>query len=197
MLIQKQLLEKLIELASDSAEYLNEKWITVHPHGSDSKGTHVKVEDGESNKEAVERKFDSKIKEKKGDKPKYKVKFKNIGNYSVDKDMGMVIQKDLNKDKNSKDFGTKDEKGMIKHIETMFKTDAYSNPLDKEYELDKKTGFRKYRNGNTNLYLKDEYAKLVDNYEFTTKKDSWSSPILAKDKDGNVKAIIMPIQKRD
>jgi len=59
MLIQKKLLEKLIELAGDSAEYLNEKWITVHPHGSDSKGTHVKVEDGETSKEAVERKFGS------------------------------------------------------------------------------------------------------------------------------------------
>jgi kynurenine formamidase len=59
MLIQKQLLEKLISLASDSAEYLNsaEHWITVHPHGSDSKGTHVLVKDGESNKEAIERKF--------------------------------------------------------------------------------------------------------------------------------------------
>lgn len=69
MLIQKQLLEKLIELASDSAEYLNEKWITVHPHGSDSKGTHVKVEDGETNKEAIDRKFgDGKAKDIK--KPK-------------------------------------------------------------------------------------------------------------------------------
>lgn len=197
MLIQKRLLEQLIELASDSAEYLNEKWITVKPHGEDSKGTHVLVKDGETSKEAVERKFSGKAKEKNEDKPKYKVKFKNIGNYSVDKDMGMVIVKDLNKDKSSKDLEHKDKEGMIKHIETLFKTDAYNNPLDKEYTIDKETGFRKYRNGDTNLYLKDEYAKLVDNYEFTTKKDSWSSPILVKDKDGNTKALIMPIQKRD
>lgn len=65
MLIQKRLLEQLINMASDSAEYLNEKWITVKPHGADSKGTHVLVKDGETNKEAVDRKFDSKAKEKK------------------------------------------------------------------------------------------------------------------------------------
>lgn len=57
MLIQKKLLEQLISLASDSAEYLNEKWITVKPHGEESKGTHVLVKDGETAKEAVERKF--------------------------------------------------------------------------------------------------------------------------------------------
>ena len=57
MLINKKLLEQLISLASDSAEYLNEKWITVHPHGSDSKGTHVLVKDGETSKQAVDRKF--------------------------------------------------------------------------------------------------------------------------------------------
>lgn len=64
MLVRKDLLEKLIELASDSVEYLNEKWITVKPHGSDSKGTHVLVEDGETSKQAVERKF-GKSEEKK------------------------------------------------------------------------------------------------------------------------------------
>jgi len=59
MLINKKLLEQLISLASDSAEYLNsgERWITVKPHGDDSKGVHVKVEDGETSKQAVERKF--------------------------------------------------------------------------------------------------------------------------------------------
>lgn len=64
MLIQKKLLEQLISLASDSAEYLNEKWITVHPHGKDSKGQPLLVKDGETNKEAVERKFGSKSKKK-------------------------------------------------------------------------------------------------------------------------------------
>ena len=57
MLIQKRLLEQLISLASDSAEYLNDKWITVKPHGAESKGTHVLVKDGETSKQAVERKF--------------------------------------------------------------------------------------------------------------------------------------------
>ena len=57
MLIRKDLLNKLIELASDSAEYLNQRWITVKPHGAESKGTHVLVKDGESNKDAIDRKF--------------------------------------------------------------------------------------------------------------------------------------------
>lgn len=59
MLIQKKLLEQLISLASDSAEYLNsgEHWITVHPHGKDSKGQPLLVKDGETSKQAVERKF--------------------------------------------------------------------------------------------------------------------------------------------
>lgn len=59
MLIQKRLLEQLINMASDSAEYLNsgEHWITVHPHGKDSKGQPLLVKDGETSKEAVDRKF--------------------------------------------------------------------------------------------------------------------------------------------
>ena len=71
MQIRKDLLEKLIELASDSAEYLNEKWITVKPHGADSKGVHVKVEDGETSKQAVERKFKTKA-EEKDEEPSFK-----------------------------------------------------------------------------------------------------------------------------
>lgn len=38
-------------------EFLNDKWITVHPHGEDSKGTPLLVKDGESAKEAIDRKF--------------------------------------------------------------------------------------------------------------------------------------------
>lgn len=70
MLIQKKLLEQLIELASDSAEYLNssEHWITVKPHGAESKGTHVLVKDGETSKEAVDRKFG---KDEKEPEPNY------------------------------------------------------------------------------------------------------------------------------
>jgi hypothetical protein len=56
MQIRKNLLDNLLELA-----YLNasggEHWITVKPHGDESKGTHLLVKEGESNKEAVQRKF--------------------------------------------------------------------------------------------------------------------------------------------
>lgn len=47
-------------------EINNDKWITVHPHGEDSKGQPLLVKDGETNKEAIERKFGD---EKEEDKP--------------------------------------------------------------------------------------------------------------------------------
>ena len=75
MLVRKDLFNQLLELAGVSVEYLNEKWITVKPHGADSKGVHVKVEDGETSKEAVERKFDSKTKDKKESSDKKQINF--------------------------------------------------------------------------------------------------------------------------
>lgn len=38
-------------------EMQNDRWITVHPHGKDEKGQSLLVKDGETNKEAIERKF--------------------------------------------------------------------------------------------------------------------------------------------
>lgn len=66
----------------DTAQTLdNEKWITVHPSGKENPDDYrrVKVEDGETSKEAVERKFGKKKDEKKEaveekPTPKYKVK---------------------------------------------------------------------------------------------------------------------------
>jgi hypothetical protein len=55
MQVRKDLIENLIGIV---AEYCNsEHWITVHPHGKDGKGQPLLVEDGETSKEAVERKF--------------------------------------------------------------------------------------------------------------------------------------------
>jgi hypothetical protein len=56
MLIQKKLLEQLISLASDSVEYLNDKWITIHPKGHE-KGQPLLIKDGETPKQAIDRKF--------------------------------------------------------------------------------------------------------------------------------------------
>lgn len=38
----------------------NGRWITVHPNGEDSKGTHLFIKDGETAKEAIDRKFGKK-----------------------------------------------------------------------------------------------------------------------------------------
>jgi len=65
MLIDKKLLNQLIDLATVSVEYLNDRWITVHPQGHE-KGQPLLVKDGESNKEAIDRKF-SKSDDKKED----------------------------------------------------------------------------------------------------------------------------------
>ena len=58
MLVRKDLLEKRIDMAGVSVEYLNsaEHWITVHPKGHE-KGQPLLVKDGETNKEAIDRKF--------------------------------------------------------------------------------------------------------------------------------------------
>ena len=57
MLINKELFNQLLNMAIEGIEYQNERWITVKPHGDDSKGVHLKVEDGETNKQAIDRKF--------------------------------------------------------------------------------------------------------------------------------------------
>ena len=36
---------------------INDRWITVHPHGKDEKGQPLLVKDGETNEDAIERKF--------------------------------------------------------------------------------------------------------------------------------------------
>jgi len=43
-------------------------WITVHPNGKDEKGQPLLVKDGETNKDAIERKFGDKTNSKKADK---------------------------------------------------------------------------------------------------------------------------------
>jgi hypothetical protein len=136
MLIQKQLLEKLISLASDSAEYLNsaEHWITVHPHGSDSKGTHLLVKDGETSKQAVDRKFGD------GDKKEQPL----IGKKYID-NMGreqVVIgfNKQLNKylvqksERQDQQFGAvfTDEKEINKHLEKSEERKKYYEDQDKK-----------------------------------------------------------------
>ena len=58
MLINKELFYQLLSLAIEGIEYQNsgEHWITVHPKGHE-KGQHLLVEDGETNKQAIDRKF--------------------------------------------------------------------------------------------------------------------------------------------
>lgn len=41
---------------------INDRWITVHPHGKDEKGQPLLVKDGETNKEAIERTYGTKDK---------------------------------------------------------------------------------------------------------------------------------------
>lgn len=60
MLVRRELFNQLLALAVEGIEYQNERWITVKPHGDHSKGVHLKVEDGESNKQAIYRKFGGK-----------------------------------------------------------------------------------------------------------------------------------------
>ena len=56
MLVRRDLFNQLLELAGISVEYMNDRWITVHPQGHE-KGQPLLVKDGESNKEAIDRKF--------------------------------------------------------------------------------------------------------------------------------------------
>ena len=58
----------VINSKGDDMQADNDRWITVHPGGDeDAKGVHVKVKEGETNKEACERKFgEDKKEDKKG-----------------------------------------------------------------------------------------------------------------------------------
>lgn len=66
MEVRKDIIENLLKI---SKEYLNDKWITIKPHGEDSDDyRRLKLEDGETPKEAIDRvykKKDSKNEEKK------------------------------------------------------------------------------------------------------------------------------------
>lgn len=88
--IRKDLLEKLIELAGVSVEYLNSKdedikWITV-------KGNHIPIKKGQTEDEAVKA-FLSKV-ESKEHKPKKKVEFeKQIQQVSSGKEFSDLLDK--------------------------------------------------------------------------------------------------------
>ena len=53
---------------NSKTEIVNDKWITIHPNGEDNKGRHLLLKDGETPKEAVERKV-AEWKEKKVERP--------------------------------------------------------------------------------------------------------------------------------
>lgn len=46
----------------------NERWITVKPHGDEEKGRHLKLEDGETPKDAMKRQWGVDLDKKKKDK---------------------------------------------------------------------------------------------------------------------------------
>jgi len=138
MLIQKKLLEQLISLASDSAEYLNEKWITVKPHGAASKGTHILVKDGETSKQAVERKFGDDKKEESLVGKKY---IDNMGREQVvigfNKQLNKyLVQKNENKEQQ---FGAvfTDEKEINKHLEKSEERKKYYEDKNKKINEEK------------------------------------------------------------
>lgn len=86
MLVRKDLLEKLIDMASVSIEYLNAKddegrWITLKPHGSNSEDyRRLKLKSGETPKEAIDRAY------KKDDKKEIKKGFDISPTYESKKD---------------------------------------------------------------------------------------------------------------
>ena len=71
MLVRKDLFNQLLDLANVSVEYMNDRWITVHPQGHE-KGQPLLVKEGESNKEAIDRKFG------KSDKKESKTSFNTV-----------------------------------------------------------------------------------------------------------------------
>lgn len=67
--------EKDIAIIDGLNRIFNERWITVHPHGDDSDDyRRLKLEDGESPKEAIERVYKKEDKKEKGKKPNLSIK---------------------------------------------------------------------------------------------------------------------------
>lgn len=85
MQVDKRIIDGLLNLIKD--ELFNEKWITIHPHGSaeDENGKRdyrrIKLEDGETPKEAIERVYGKNDKNKKDKEEK---KEKSLSDMSVD-----------------------------------------------------------------------------------------------------------------
>ena len=176
MLIRKDLLNNLLVLATEYLNSQDDHWITVKPHGSDSKGSHVLVKDGETPKQAIDRQFGQKNKEKDYSKVKdliEKYGLELVGeNLKINKRTAKTIKKEeMAEIKENKpeviDYFKKEEEKKDKEIKKAERAEIekgirYTVNSTRNYGLD---------NGFSSYYIK----KIVDpkysaDAEFITRK---------------------------
>lgn len=100
----------------------NDKWITIHPNGEDGKGRHLKLEDGETPKEAVERAFGEETKSSKKDEDRHQ-KVRDLEDKAY-KEFKTLHDNYIQGDVKMSDFGKATEKFNKKYKEEFDKLES-------------------------------------------------------------------------
>lgn len=135
-----------------------ERWITLKPNGEDAKGVHIKVQEGETNKEATERKVAEWKEQKRESKEKPDTEKKKVNDF--DKKYSEI--KKIIKDKNWEPL---EEESALEELED-YKREFNKNlePRQEEALLEK---------------LEDYKTKILDKYP------KFNNPSEYKKSDGN------------
>lgn len=155
--------------------YLNDKWITIHPHGEDNKDyRRIKLEDDETPKEAIERIY------KKGDKSDTKDK-------QTEQSEEITKKKLIEKYKELEDLKFKWRKGGIEGA-----TIDYDGSLNEEV-LRKSDEFERH----FKLYQQNQKPYKLPKKEVLDGREKYKVPLPAKITPARIKKLYMLLKHSD
>jgi hypothetical protein len=158
MLVCKDLLEQLMNMAVNGIEYQNDKWITIHPKGHE-KGQPLLIKDGETPKQAIDRKFGKGDAEK--DNKTHKI---TLNYYESDRPYIAKITGPHEKYKINREFQNPDDKdlsGSKKTGNITFNLKAGIYEIKQSYDKNRKNYFM-VENGEKKSISYEEVLKKIN-----------------------------------